>query len=184
MVACAAAMMLFCGGWHWLGQLRLKSLTAELEQVQAPAKALDQLKQDETKLAKERDELNKQSADVRRDVELLVTGMARQSERQAKLLESLSRFRDEHLVVKKIEGQAGETRVSGLCLRTTCVQSLARKLSRELTTCGWLVSPAEISSTRELSDGGPWTFKIVLKDLPSNSSPAPSPPKENKVAKR
>ena len=184
MVACAAAMMLFCGGWHWLGQLRLKSLTAELEQVQAPAKALDQLKQDETKLAKERDELNKQSADVRRDVELLVTGMARQSERQAKLLDSLSRFRDEHLVVKKIEGQAGETRVSGLCLRTTCVQSLARKLSRELTTCGWLVSPAEISSTRELSDGGPWTFKIVLKDLPSNSSPASTPPKENKVAKR
>src|SRR5439155_7874847 len=93
MVACVAVTVLFCGGWYWLGQLRLKSLTAELERVQSPAKALEQLKQDETKLAKERDELHKQAADVRRDVELLVTGMTRQSERQSKLLTSLSLFR-------------------------------------------------------------------------------------------
>ncbi len=184
MVACAAATMLFCGGWYWLGQWRLKSLTAELERIQAPAKALEQLKQDETKLVKERDELHKQAADVRRDVELLVTGMTRQSERQSKLLASLSLFRDEHLVVQKIEGQAGETRVSGLCLRTSCVQSLTRKLSRELQACGWLVSPAELASTSVLSNGGPWKFTIVLKDMPSNSSLTPTPSKENKVAKR
>lgn len=184
MLACVAATVLFCGGWNWLGQLRLKSLTAELERVQAPAKALEQLKQDETKLAKERGDLHKQAADVRRDVELLVTGMTRQSERQSKLLASLSLFRDEHLVVQKIEGQAGETRVSGLCLRPQCVQSFTRKLSRELQSCGWLVSPAEMSSTSVLSDGGPWKFSIVLKDMPSNSPLTPTRLKENKVAKR
>ncbi len=182
MWACAAATMLLCGGWYWLGQTRLKSLTAELERIQAPAKALEQLKQDETKLVKERDELQKQAADVRRDVELLVTGMTRQSERQSKLLASLSQFHDEHLVIQKIEGFAGETRVSGLCLRTQCVQSFTRKLSRELAACGWLVSPAELDSTSLLSDGGPWKFTIVLKDSPWK---APlTPPKENKVAKR
>ena len=184
MLACVAATVLFCGGWHWLGQLRLKSLTAELERVQAPAKALEQLKQDETKLAKERGDLHKQAADVRRDVELLVTGMTRQSERQSKLLASLSLFRDEHLVVQKIEGQAGETRVSGLCLRPQCVQSFTRKLSRELQSCGWLVSPAEMSSTSVLADGGPWKFSLVLKDMPSNSPLTPTRLKENKVAKR
>jgi len=184
MLACAAASMLFCFGWYWLGQQRLKLLAVELERIQAPSKRLEQLKDDETKLAKDRDELLKQATNMRREVELLVTGMTRQSERQARLLATLSQFSDEHVVIQKIDGQVGETQLSGLCLRSGCVQTLARKLSRELEACGWQVSPAKLSSTGVLSDGGPWKFTIVLKDLPAKMPLAPQPKEKKKVANR
>lgn len=169
-VATTAIALVLCFA-HW-------SLTErQLQQAQAEVKTL-------TAQAKQRDELQKTSAEVnklRTELEASRRLQAQALRGFGALLSAVAELRPQGLLVRTLKEPVGttsstrytgmEAMVSGLCTQQELAAEFSRSLGTRLTPVGWSVRPAR--TTARLAGGTPtWDFEIPLR-LDGSASAAP-----------
>lgn len=174
----AAVSVLGCAGMWLLNQSRATVLAQELEQLQAPGRVAAELETQIAAAKKKQSELKtqaaaaqKQRAAVSAETAQLRLIVDRQWTRTARMMELLAKHCTEDVMVQSIAAQGADTEVTGLCLRLSCVQALARALGQGLSPMELEVLPAELTATSRRADGGPWKFRIVIRERSLSSLP-------------
>jgi hypothetical protein len=161
----ALAAVALCLGHYFLWLERnLRAANAERAQLLAPAAKLAEfekkIKEEEKKGTQVKDETGK----FQRCADKLVA----QRNRLARLLKSLARQDWEDLLVQKIDNEAGEPKIKGLCLQPEMADQFAAWLARELRPTGnqpdgWEVQPPRKIARNQVANGGPWEFEILCR---------------------
>jgi hypothetical protein len=158
------ALALCCTHYFLYMDRGIQSANAERAKLQAPAARLPdlekQLKDVEGKEGKLKEEIGK--------FDRCAAKLAAQRNRLSRLLSSLARHRAEDLLVQRIDNDAGEPKIQGLCLQPELADQFAAWLTRELRPepgrpDGWEVQPPRKVARNLVADGGPWHFEILCK---------------------
>lgn len=146
-------------GWHrWL-TTRLAADNAELVKLQEPVKRKAGTEKQIKELEEKRVAVAAETAQLQR----ITTRVGLQRERLARLLRSLSQLRQPDLMVKKIDADAGDPKIHGVCLTPELADDFARALDEKLRPSGWEVEPPKKEAQNNVVGGAPWAFEIKLK---------------------
>lgn len=134
-------------GDHQTLSERRKQVNLLRGQLENKKQAVDELERKVVQLSQQR--LSKRPAHVDRQAAL------------AELMEALSRFAVEHVVIQSIEHASPQHEITGLALTPAAASRLARNLSEQLRN-HWVVSPARIEP-RAAAERIVWRFSISIK---------------------
>lgn len=158
-VGLAAAVLLGSASLHYLLDRNLRVASAELQQIEAQKKALADIQ-------KQNDDLKARQQDLRGQIDGMETSLkvlATHRQRLSLFLTRLSELHPEHLVVDKIDIEAGEPRLRGHCLQPELADQFANQLAQALLDQGWEVQSPKKVALKVAVDGAPWSFDIQLK---------------------
>jgi hypothetical protein len=166
----AVAVGLLCYGHYSWMDANVKALNAERDRVLAPGKVLPDLQKQTKDLETKRDEL-------KHEVNILVQAterVAHQRERVGRLLQFLAEHKAEDLLVQRIDGDAGDPRVVGACLKPELADEFARTLAEKLRPFGFEVQSPHKQAADLANAGAPWEFQITLRS-PADAFLKPTP---------
>ena len=160
-VLTSLALLLCLGNYFYIThqESKLKRLTAAAEQPQKKlnrlTKEVGELEQQVKTLEESRDDLD---SELRNWHELFIT----QKMRHMQLLTALAKSRPEQLIIKQIDSDSGNMKLSGICLHPQMANELSNKLHQQLSHYGWKVNPATKQMDQLSETYGTWRFEIVI----------------------
>jgi len=166
-LAVAAALLCYAHSWA-VELLQLRPARAEVKRLEEPQRLLTQLDQRIAQLDKEQVALSKEVDGLRQVNNALLA----QRQRLARLLGALADLPADDLFVQRIEGDAGQPTIHGLCLKENQANQLATRLAKTLAG-DWTVKETRLKANIVLADGGPFAFQLHLKMIPPAGSAAP-----------
>jgi hypothetical protein len=172
----AALALAICWASHTSLDGALQRLNAETKAAQQPAKKLAEVQKQVQELQVKHKEMEAQAANLGKATAALKT----QRQRLARLLTCLSEQQMEHLQINKIDAEAGEPRLFGVCLQPEMADQFANRLAQPLAEQGWEVLTPKKQAMKLLVSGGPWSFEIQLHSISSFTVDLPMAKKDQK----
>ena len=153
----------------WLNQ-REELARTQLKETQLPAQQLADLE-------KQFKDLEAKKVKIKAEQNHLVHSLVvinLQRQRLGLLLGQLRAHHHEDLLLEKIDTEAGEPRLAGICLVPDLADRYANHLGQTLRAVGWEVHSPKMAAEKKLANGGPWTFEISFTSV-GPFVPAPRP---------
>ncbi len=164
-LAISAVVCGVCYGHHTYVETNLAAVTKELEIVQAPGIELASLTKktaDAEATLKKQQESTQKLRDASTAAEIV---LKMHRTRLAELLRRLAAHHDGSWFVSHIDGNSGLLSLRGSTTDPRNVAALTSTLSREFTTLGWALGPADQSLTVVHEDDGLWNFELRFHDV-------------------
>ena len=163
-VAAMLAVVGFCT-WHlaWLKgtSSQLQNRIVEMEQPAIEKQKYDSLL---ASLMQKRENSIQQAQLTRGELQRLRFFFEHQTDRIHTLLGKLVELRTNELVIKEIAVTEQGTVVSGVSLNSDAAPLLTSRLRDSVSDAGWEIHPASQQGQLKMTNGGPWTFSILLED--------------------
>jgi len=170
----AAAMVATLCLAHWIFvKQTVRNIHQDLEKLKAPIATRKKYNQQRLAAEKQRDLLRKQLSDVGSRHSQIV-GLENHRHRWVTLLRLLSEQHSSQMVITRIEyGPEGLT-VMGRSVDAQSAGQLAGALRPSLRRQGWIVEPPSQEGQNALDNGGPWSFRILMRDVSPQDAEAES----------
>jgi Tfp pilus assembly protein PilN len=183
-VALLAVVLLLCVG-HYVGTayFEVPLLNEQAAKAEQPAKELAAQQEQLRRMHAQREKAAKEADELRDKVRTSTEVLGGERHRLAQLLHALAESCPPDLVVQQIESDGGEVHVRGACLNPQCAKQLATALDVRLRSLRWHVAAARTEARKQLTDGGPWSFDLQLKEL-AEAAPTPGAPTTGKAPPR
>ncbi len=163
--AAAIAVLICVGDWFVVNR-STQQLVTEREQILEPAEKLKQYDKALTSRAKEREALLVELKSMQQKASGVEMFVSAGRKRMALLLKCLAEEQTEDLQLQAIESSTDGIDIRGISLNLKSSTIYASRLAERLKGQGWEVSPPTQHGTEHLSTGGPWEFRVSLKDVP------------------
>ncbi len=165
-MAAAFAALVAAGCWaiETASRAKLESAGEETRQLEQRAEEFAAF---DGEIRSRNERLTKRSDENRKLAAALDTYEAvaeAQKRRLAVLLAGVADLRPEHLVIRRIEQNAGTVTISGAHLDPNSVHDFAARLNRRVRPLGWTVEPTPQEASKKTTTGKPWTFTMRLSN--------------------
>lgn len=165
-IALTALVLAACAAHgFWMSQLK-QSVTSKIASLDELKREKGSLEEQLAEAEKSEREIQEQVTAVRGQLQGMQAMASGQRGRFALLLELLSDLRGEDLVIERLKPDKAGVQLTGLSLSPGAATRLAKSLHPELLAVGWHVQAPTQEGRNQLVNGGPWTFTIVLRDVP------------------
>ena len=170
----AALLAVLClAHWNWLNQ-RCLSVATDIITLKKPAEEKQIYDAELAKTLEQRAQLEQDSRSIQLQVKQVEFLIEQQTERLDKLLMLLSESRTPDLVIREIEQTLDGLVVKGFSLNGNSVALMANRMREQATPLGWHIQAPTQTGEKKMSNGGPWQFTMLLKDI-GPGQPQPSP---------
>ena len=175
-VVLAALVAGACYGHFLLLDRQHTDLKAAIAKSRPDTKSADEIKRLVTTRTEERDKLRTEKARL----EGVTARLEQSRERFARLLEVLASEKPEDVFIQRIEQEGPNPKVVGVALRPDLAHDYAQSLYEELRPLGWEVQPAKETDLKKQPGGGPWSFEVLIRDVPLVTGSVPPLPRKAK----
>ena len=162
--AFAAVILLACVGHYLYLRSQLDLMQKEITATETPRKKLKAAEQGQKKAAEQLEDLRGTLQSMQSENSVVKKLVANRN-RISLLLQSISAQKSEEFVINGIETQNLGLVIQGESIAPEAANTLARALRKLLIQYGWEVQAPTQVGTNQLTNGGPWEFRILLVDV-------------------
>lgn len=153
----ALAGIVVVGCFAWGGWMKHQRAT-----VSAQLAEIDQLNKQSADISKQIESLRKELSDLEKDEDRRKL-VREQRNAMNVILKALSARRSEEVVLRGIKQDSpANLLISGLSLEAIAVDELSVLLTQSLKEIGWSAQPVQKKARRVLANGGPWEFTLSV----------------------
>ena len=109
--------------------------------------------------------LQKQVDTLGGNINVIPSAIKGLQQRPAELLKHLSLASPEDVVIEEVKTVGAQIIVSGVTLEANLSNILAGKIEAPMLKVGWKVTPPTKKQMSLFSNGGPWSFEMIIEDL-------------------